>query len=129
MDVPVAARLHNQMTTASDIASDFSSFAIGFDHRDRGRLHELIDQILDSERWTEAELVRRFESTWEEWNDAPAPPWPCPVGPAGPWRRSRSQRSQAPPCCARPTPSWPRRWPRSTPGPPSSSSTATGTTC
>jgi dTDP-4-amino-4,6-dideoxygalactose transaminase len=60
------------MTTASDIASDFSSFAIGFDHRDRERLHELIDQVLDSERWTEAELVKRFESAWEDWNGAPA---------------------------------------------------------
>jgi dTDP-4-amino-4,6-dideoxygalactose transaminase len=60
------------MTTASHIASDFSSFAIGFDHRDRRRLHELIDQVLDSERWTEAEMVRRFESAWEEWNGAPA---------------------------------------------------------
>jgi len=60
------------MTTASHIASDFSSFAIGFDHRDRRRLHALIDQVLDSERWTEAELVQRFESAWEEWNGAPA---------------------------------------------------------
>jgi perosamine synthetase len=60
------------MTTASHIASDFSSFAIGFDHRDRQRLHGLIDEVLDSERWTEAEMVRRFEAAWEEWNAAPA---------------------------------------------------------
>jgi perosamine synthetase len=60
------------MTTASDIASDFSTFAIGFDHRDRQRLHALIDQVLDSERWTEAELVGRLESAWGEWNGAPA---------------------------------------------------------
>jgi perosamine synthetase len=60
------------MTTASDIASDFSSFAIGFDHRDREHLHELVDQILDSDRWSEAELVGRFESAWEQWNGAAA---------------------------------------------------------
>ena len=62
------------MTTASasQIAADFSRFAIGFDHRDRARLHELIDQVLDSERWTEAEMVSRFEAAWEAWNGLPA---------------------------------------------------------
>jgi perosamine synthetase len=60
------------MTTASDIAPDFSTFAIGFDHRDRARLHALIDQVLDSERWTEAEMIQRFEASWEEWNGLPA---------------------------------------------------------
>src|SRR5258707_559278 len=40
------------MTTASTTESipDFSRFAIGFDHRDRGRLHALIDEVFDSER-------------------------------------------------------------------------------
>jgi dTDP-4-amino-4,6-dideoxygalactose transaminase len=60
------------MTTASQTASDFSSFAIGFDPRDRARLHELIDQVLDSNRWTEATMVARFEETWEAWNGLPA---------------------------------------------------------
>ena len=60
------------MTTASQTASDFSTFAIGFDQRDRARLHELIDQVLDSNRWTEAEMVRRFEAAWEAWNGLPA---------------------------------------------------------
>ena len=60
------------MTTASDIAPDFSTFAIGFDQRDRARLHALIDEVLDSQRWTEAEMVRRFEAAWEEWNGLPA---------------------------------------------------------
>src|SRR5947209_284008 len=68
---PAADRAHT-MTTASQIASDFSSFAIGFDHRDRRRLHALIDEVLDSERWTEAEMVQRFESAWEEWNGTSA---------------------------------------------------------
>jgi perosamine synthetase len=59
------------MTTASATPS-FDKFAIGFDHRDRGRLHALIDEVLDSNRWSEAEMVTRFETAWEAWNDAPA---------------------------------------------------------
>jgi perosamine synthetase len=45
---------------------DGSAFAIGFDRRDRPRLHELWDQVLDSERWTEGELVARFEAAWRD---------------------------------------------------------------
>jgi perosamine synthetase len=63
------------MTTASAShqgAPDFTRFAIGFDHRDRARLHALIDEVLDSERWSEAGLTSRFEAAWEAWNEAPA---------------------------------------------------------
>ncbi len=62
------------MTTASTTESvpDFSRFAIGFDHRDRARLHALIDEVLDSERWSEASMTDRFEAAWEQWNEAPA---------------------------------------------------------
>jgi dTDP-4-amino-4,6-dideoxygalactose transaminase len=61
------------MTTASASPQhDFSRFAIGFDQRDRARLHELIDQVLDSERWSEAEMTRRFEAAWEAYHGAPA---------------------------------------------------------
>jgi perosamine synthetase len=49
-------------------AVDGTAFAIGFDHRDRSRLHELWDEVLDSERWAEGELVSRFEASWEGWN-------------------------------------------------------------
>jgi dTDP-4-amino-4,6-dideoxygalactose transaminase len=59
------------MSTAST-TPDFSKFAIGFDHRDRARLHELIDQVLDSNRWSEADMVARFEQAWEAWNGPPA---------------------------------------------------------
>ena len=52
------------MTIASNIASDFSSFAIGFDHRDRQRLHELIDRILDSVRSAaEGQAARNKETS------------------------------------------------------------------
>jgi dTDP-4-amino-4,6-dideoxygalactose transaminase len=59
-------------TSSASQAADFSSFAIGFDHRDRSRLHALIDQVLDSERWSEGEMVAQLEAAWESWNGAPA---------------------------------------------------------
>jgi len=60
------------MTTTPAEQRDFSRFAIGFDHRDRPRLHALIDEVLDSERWTEGPLTERFETAWERWNGAGA---------------------------------------------------------
>jgi dTDP-4-amino-4,6-dideoxygalactose transaminase len=59
------------MTTASATPS-FDKFAIGFDQRDRARLHALIDEVLDSNRWSEADMVARFEAAWEAWNEVPA---------------------------------------------------------
>jgi perosamine synthetase len=65
------------MTSASASASpqsvpDFTRFAIGFDHRDRERFHALIDGVLDSNRWTEADLVARFETAWEAYHAVPS---------------------------------------------------------
>ncbi len=65
------------MTTAPTSASeqgvsDFTRFAIGFDPRDRVRLHALIDEVLDSQRWSEANMTSRFEAAWEAYHDAPA---------------------------------------------------------
>ena len=51
---------------------DFARFAIGFDHRDRARLHGLIDEVLDSQRWSEAAMTEQFEAAWELWNQTPA---------------------------------------------------------
>ena len=51
---------------------DFGSFRIGFDERDRTRLHELWDEVLESQRWTEGPLVDRFEQAWQGWNLLPA---------------------------------------------------------
>ena len=51
---------------------DFASFRIGFDERDRERLHELWDEVLDSQRWSEGPVVERFESAWSAWNGLPA---------------------------------------------------------
>jgi dTDP-4-amino-4,6-dideoxygalactose transaminase len=62
------------MTTASTTESvpGFSRFAIGFDERDRARLHELIEEVLDSRQWSEGRMTQRFESAWEDWNELPA---------------------------------------------------------
>ncbi len=59
------------MTTAS-ATPNFEQFAIGFDDRDRARFHALIDEVLDSNRWSEADMNARFEAAWEQWNGAPA---------------------------------------------------------
>ena len=58
--------------SATQSADDYGRFAIGFDPRDRARLHALIDEVLDSGRWSEGEIVGRFEAAWEEWNGVPA---------------------------------------------------------
>lgn len=50
----------------------WESFAIGWDPRDRARLHELWDEVLDSGRWSEASMVDRLERAWGAWNEAPA---------------------------------------------------------
>jgi perosamine synthetase len=61
------------MTTASTSTSrDFARFAIGFDPRDRARLHALIDEVIDSQRWSEGELTERFERAWEARDGLPA---------------------------------------------------------
>ncbi|MFL5893818.1 MAG: DegT/DnrJ/EryC1/StrS family aminotransferase [Thermoleophilaceae bacterium] len=51
---------------------DFDRFRIGFDERDRARLHAVWDEILDSQRWSEGPVVERFEQTWSAWNGLPA---------------------------------------------------------
>jgi perosamine synthetase len=58
--------------TDVSLAGDHSTFAIGFDPRDRARLHALWDDVLDSQQWTQGEMVRRFEAAWSRWNGLPA---------------------------------------------------------
>ncbi|MGZ4262119.1 MAG: DegT/DnrJ/EryC1/StrS family aminotransferase [Solirubrobacteraceae bacterium] len=61
------------MSSASTAATlDYARFAIGFDDRDRARLHTLIDEVLDSNRWSEASMNQRFEDAWTAHNSAPA---------------------------------------------------------
>ena len=58
--------------TDSTSAPDYARFAIGFDQRDRARFHALVDEVLDSNRWTEATLTERFEAAWSAWNGLPS---------------------------------------------------------
>jgi perosamine synthetase len=43
-------------------------FAIGFDERDRERIHRLWDEILDSQQWSEGPMTAAFEGAWAAWN-------------------------------------------------------------
>jgi perosamine synthetase len=54
------------------VAASSETFAIGFDPRDRARLHALWDEVLDSQQWSHGEMVRRFEAAWSAWNGASA---------------------------------------------------------
>jgi perosamine synthetase len=67
--LPVSLAAEN-MTTAS--TPDYARFAIGFDDRDRERFHTLIDEVIESNRWSEGELVGRFEAAWQQLNELPA---------------------------------------------------------
>jgi perosamine synthetase len=62
------------MTTVSSqqTVADYARFAIGFDPRDRARLHALIDEVIDSGHWSEGEMTSRFEAAWEAYNGVPA---------------------------------------------------------
>jgi perosamine synthetase len=51
--------------------ADIGRFTIGFDPRDRARLHELWDSVIDSQRWSEGPLTSRFEQEWSKWNRVP----------------------------------------------------------
>jgi perosamine synthetase len=51
---------------------DIDRFAIGFDHRDRDRLHALWDEVIDSQQWSHGAMNRRFEAAWAAWNGVDA---------------------------------------------------------
>jgi perosamine synthetase len=53
-------------------ADELGRFAIGFDDRDRRRLHVLWDEILDSQQWAEGGLIERFEAVWAQRHGAGA---------------------------------------------------------
>jgi perosamine synthetase len=47
---------------------ELSRFTIGFDERDRARLHALWDEVIDSQQWSEGAMTRAFEAAWSAWN-------------------------------------------------------------
>ena len=50
---------------------DAEKFAIGFDMRDRDRLHAMWEEIFTSQRWSEGPFTDRFEAVWAQWNGLP----------------------------------------------------------
>lgn len=50
----------------------WESFGIGWDVRDRARIHALWDEVLDSGRWSEGPMVQGFEAAWSAWNGTDA---------------------------------------------------------
>jgi dTDP-4-amino-4,6-dideoxygalactose transaminase len=56
----------------SRTAPEIGTFAIGFDQRDRARLHALWDEVMTSQRWSQGSLVESFESAWQRWNGLPS---------------------------------------------------------
>lgn len=52
--------------------STIDSFAIGFDARDRARLHELWDDVIDSGQWSHGPMNAAFEARWSQYNGAEA---------------------------------------------------------
>lgn len=60
------------MEDEAPVSPSYDRFAIGFDRRDTARLHQLWDDVIASEQWSEGELTRRFEAAWSEWNGLPA---------------------------------------------------------
>ena len=48
----------------------FERFAIGFDGRDRARLHDLWDEVIDSGQWSHGPMNAAFEAAWSDWNRA-----------------------------------------------------------
>ncbi|WP_053227481.1 DegT/DnrJ/EryC1/StrS family aminotransferase [Solirubrobacter soli] len=57
---------------AQRVIPGLDRFAIGFDERDRARLHALWDEVLTSQRWAEGPMTERFEAAWSAWNRMPA---------------------------------------------------------
>jgi dTDP-4-amino-4,6-dideoxygalactose transaminase len=60
------------LSPAVPALADVQRFAIGFDPRDRERLHALWDEVIDSQQWSQGAMTRRFEAAWSAWNGADA---------------------------------------------------------
>jgi perosamine synthetase len=52
----------------ADVLDRHAQFTIGFDRRDRERVLEIWDSILEGQQWSEGEWTRRFEEAWSGWN-------------------------------------------------------------
>lgn len=52
----------------NNIFEEISKFRIGFDQRDRKKIHEMWDEIFDTQQWSEGVFTKKFESLWSDWN-------------------------------------------------------------
>ena len=57
------------MSPSPPTAVEATAFAIGFDHRDRARLHAALGRGARLGAVDAGELVERFEAAWQAWND------------------------------------------------------------
>src|SRR4051812_50138858 len=79
---------------------NWEQFGIGWDTRDRARLHALWDEVLDSGRWSEGGMVDRFEQGWAGWNGCDAVAtgsWTGGAMAALDWGGVRGQKGLCPP--------------------------------
>jgi dTDP-4-amino-4,6-dideoxygalactose transaminase len=52
--------------------TDWQTFRIGFDPRDKKRVYKHWEEIFSSQKWAEGKFTRLFEEKWAKWNDLPA---------------------------------------------------------
>jgi perosamine synthetase len=62
----LSAAPRSSLPAVPSTSPDLHRFAIGFDERDRPRLHELVDEVIDSGQWSHGAMNRRFEEAWEQ---------------------------------------------------------------
>tara|TARA_B100001250_G_scaffold224590_2_gene192610 strand:- start:511 stop:1524 length:1014 start_codon:yes stop_codon:yes gene_type:complete len=53
---------------SNEIENKASGFTIGFDHRDRSEVHNMWDEIFDTQQWSEGRFTKEFETLWSDWN-------------------------------------------------------------
>ena len=46
-----------------------SKFTIGFDQRDKLKIHSMWDKIFETQQWSEGSFTKEFESLWAVWNN------------------------------------------------------------
>ena len=47
-------------------------FTIGFEKEDAKKFHECVDEIIDTQQWTESKFTTLFEERWAPWNGLPS---------------------------------------------------------
>jgi dTDP-4-amino-4,6-dideoxygalactose transaminase len=45
-------------------------FTIGFDKQDTNKLHQIWDEIINTQKWSEGKFTQEFEKKWGKWNES-----------------------------------------------------------